>query len=164
MNSMNKLSLSPELAARVDDLIARYAECIDEERYHDWPGLFVETCIYKVISRDNHRRRLPMGLVYCDNRNMLRDRITSMKSANVFEPHSYRHAMSRPTMKLLDDGTVAAKTSFIVARIMHDGQTDIFSTGSYEDLITEVDGELLFKERVVVTDSTSTDALLVIPL
>src|SRR5690606_24939220 len=51
-----------------------------------------------------------------------------------------------------------------VARIMHDGQTDIFSTGSYEDLITEVDGELLFKERVVVTDSTSTDALLVIPL
>lgn len=161
---MNKLSLSPDLAARVDELIARYAECIDEERYHEWPGLFTDACIYKVISRDNHRRQLPMGLVYCDNRNMLRDRITSMKSANVFEPHSYRHAMSRPIMEQLEDGTIAAKTCFIVARIMHDGQTDIFSTGSYQDRIVEVDGELLFKERVVVTDSTSTDALLVIPL
>jgi 3-phenylpropionate/cinnamic acid dioxygenase small subunit len=67
-------------------------------------------------------------------------------------------------MEQLEDGTIAAKTSFIVARIMHDGQTDIFSTGSYQDRIVEVDGELLFKERVVVTDSTSTDALLVIPL
>src|SRR5690606_9076924 len=106
----------------------------------------------------------PMGLVYCDNRDMLRDRITSMKSANVFEPHSYRHALGRSIVEPLDDGSYSARTSFIVARIMHDGQTDIFSTGCYEDRIVEVDGRLLFKERVVVTDSTSTDALLVIPL
>lgn len=161
---MKNLSITPELALRVETLIAQYADCIDEERYADWPALFTQKCVYKIISRDNHRRKLPMGLVYCDNRNMLRDRITSMKKANVFEPHSYRHALGRSLVTEGADGTIAARTSYIVARIMHDGQTDLFSTGCYEDRIVEEDGHLLFQERVVVTDSTSTDALLVVPL
>lgn len=161
---MSKTNIKPELALRVETLIARYADCIDEERYAEWPALFTEKCLYKVTSRDNHRRRLPMGLVYCDNRNMLRDRITSMKSANVFEPHTYRHVLSRPLLTEGPEGVIEARTSYIVARIMHDGQTDLFSSGTYEDKIVEHAGELLFKERVVITDSTSTDALLVIPL
>lgn len=161
---METISITPELALRVETLLARYADCIDDERYTDWPAFFTEKCLYKIISRDNHRRKLPMGLMYCDNRNMLRDRITSMKSANVFEPHTYRHALSRTMVSDAGDGSIAARTNYIVARIMHDGQTDLFSTGCYEDRIVESDGKLLFRERVVVTDSTSIDALLVIPL
>jgi 3-phenylpropionate/cinnamic acid dioxygenase small subunit len=157
-------SITPELALRVETLLARYADCIDDERYGDWPSFFTEKCLYKIISRDNHRRKLPFGLMYCDNRNMLRDRITSMKSANVFEPHTYRHALGRSVVTPGADGTIAARTSYIVARVMHDGKTDLFSTGCYEDRIVESEGRLLLRERVVVTDSTSTDALLVIPL
>jgi anthranilate 1,2-dioxygenase small subunit len=162
--TMEKIAITPDLALRVETLLATYADCIDDERYTEWPAFFTEKCLYKIISRDNHRRKLPMGLMYCDNRNMLRDRITSMKSANVFEPHTYRHALSRTVVSDGGDGTIAARTNYIVARIMHDGQTDLFSTGRYEDRIVESDGKLLFRERVVVTDSTSTDALLVIPL
>lgn len=161
---MEQRTITPELALRVETLLASYADCIDDERYADWPAFFTERCLYKIISRDNHRRKLPFGLMYCDNRNMLRDRITSMKSANVFEPHSYRHAIGRAVLSDGGDGRIAARTSYIVARIMHDGQTDLFSTGCYEDRIVEEGGKLLFQERVVVTDSTSTDALLVIPL
>jgi len=161
---MEKPTITAELALRVETLLTRYADCIDEQRYSDWPSFFTEKCLYKIITRDNYRRNLPMGLIYCDNRNMLRDRITSMKSANVFEPHSYRHALSRALLDDGGDGVIAARTSYIVVRIMHDGQTDIFSTGCYEDRIVESDGRLLLKERVVITDSTSTDALLVIPL
>lgn len=161
---MNKTTVSPELALRVEVLLASCADCIDDERYDDWPGFFTERCLYKIISRDNHRRKLPFGLIYCDSRNMLRDRITSMKSANVFEPHTYRHALSRSIVSDGGDGSIVARTSYIVARIMHDGQTDLFSTGRYDDRLVDVDGTLMFKERIVVTDSTSTDALLVIPL
>ncbi|MGV3570102.1 MAG: aromatic-ring-hydroxylating dioxygenase subunit beta [Ramlibacter sp.] len=162
--NMETLSITPELALRVETLLAAYADCIDDERYAEWPSFFTEKCLYKIISRDNHRRKLPFGLMYCDNRNMLRDRITSMKSANVFEPHTYRHALGRSVLSTDADGTIQARTSYIVARIMHDGQTDLFSTGCYEDRIVESDGRLLFQQRVVVTDSTSTDALLVVPL
>jgi len=161
---MEQLAITPELQLRVESLLARYADCIDEERYTEWPGFFAEKCVYKIISRDNYRRKLPFGLLYCDNRNMLRDRITSMKSANVYEPHTYRHALGRSLLLEGGDGTIAARTSFIVARVMHDGQTDLFATGCYEDRIVASGNSLVFKERVVVTDSTSTDALLVIPL
>ncbi|VTU36105.1 Terephthalate 1,2-dioxygenase, terminal oxygenase component subunit beta 1 [Variovorax sp. PBS-H4] len=161
---MEKLRLTPELAFRVETLLAEYVDCIDDERYAEWPAFFDDRCLYKIITRDNHRRKLPIGLMYCDNRNMLRDRITSMKSANVYEPHTYRHALSRTVLSERPDGSIGARTGYIVARIMHDGQTDLFSTGVYEDSIAEVDGRLMFKERVVVIDSTSIDALLVIPL
>jgi anthranilate 1,2-dioxygenase small subunit len=161
---MEQLAITPELQLRVETLLARYADCIDEERYSEWPGFFSEKCIYKITTRDNYRRKLPLGLLYCDSRNMLRDRITSMKSANVFEPHTYRHALGRSLLWDGGDGTIAARTSYIVARVMHDGQTDIFSTGCYEDRVVAAGSTLLFKERVVITDSSSTDALLVIPL
>jgi anthranilate 1,2-dioxygenase small subunit len=161
---MEKLTITPEMALRVEALLAEYADSIDDQRYAEWPAFFTERCLYRITSRDNHRRKLPMGLMYCDNRNMLRDRITSMKNANVFEPHSYRHALSRTLLSEGPDGEIVARTSYIVARIMHDGQTQLFSTGVYEDRIVEFEGRLRFKERVVVTDSTSIDALLVIPL
>jgi anthranilate 1,2-dioxygenase small subunit len=94
---------------------------------------------------------------------MVRDRIASMKSANIFEPHTYRHILSRSAVTDGGDGTLIAKTSYMVTRIMHHGAHELFSTGSYEDRIVNEDGKLRFKERIVVTDSGRIDALLVIP-
>ena len=44
-----------ELAIRlgVQELIADYAERIDEDRLEEWPELFVDPCRYLVISRSN---------------------------------------------------------------------------------------------------------------
>jgi anthranilate 1,2-dioxygenase small subunit len=95
---------------------------------------------------------------------MLRDRIASMHSANIFEPHTYRHILSRTALSSDSDGTLIGRTSYMVVRIMHDGAHELFSTGSYMDRIVEEDGKLLFTERLVVTDSSRIDVLLVIPL
>ena len=160
---MKKTLVSPEVQLRVEQLQTDYTNCIDDERYAEWPTLFAENCLYKIISRDNHRKKMPFGFLYCDNRRMLRDRIASMANANVFEPHCYRHILSRSEVSHAD-GVLVAKTGYIVFRIMHDGSHALFSTGTYLDQIIEVKGEFVFKERVVVTDSSSIDALLVIPL
>jgi anthranilate 1,2-dioxygenase small subunit len=56
------------------------------------------------------------------------------------------------------------RTSFMVARIMHDGAQELFSTGVYLDRMVEEDGALRFAEKLAVTDSSRVDALLVIPL
>jgi anthranilate 1,2-dioxygenase small subunit len=161
---MKTTVITPDILQRVEQLQTEYANCIDEERYQDWPNLFVEQGLYKIISRENHRKGMPFGFVYCDNRNMLRDRIASMKNANIFEPHTYRHVLSRSTVSDGGDGTLIATSSYMVARIMHDGAHELFSTGVYQDRLIEEDGSLLFKERLVVTDSSRIDALLVIPL
>jgi anthranilate 1,2-dioxygenase small subunit len=156
--------ITPDIVQRVEQLQMDYANCIDEERYQEWPEFFTEQCLYRIISRDNHRKGMTFGFIFCDSRRMVRDRIASMKSANIFEPHTYRHILSRSAVTDGGDGTLIAKTSFMVARIMHDGAHELFSTGSYQDRIATEDGKLRFKERIVVTDSSRIDALLVIPL
>jgi anthranilate 1,2-dioxygenase small subunit len=107
---------------------------------------------------------MPFGFIYCDNRRMLRDRILSMRRANIFEPHTYRHLLSRTSLSCGENGEFLARTSYMVARIMQDGAQELFSTGTYVDRIVEENGELLFKEKLVITDSSCIDVLLVIPL
>ncbi|MDB5839654.1 MAG: terephthalate 1,2-dioxygenase [Herminiimonas sp.] len=161
---MKNNTITPEVLQRVEQLQMNYANCIDEERYQEWPELFTEKCLYKIISRDSVRKNMPFGLMFCDNRRMLRDRIASMHSANIFEPHTYRHILSRTALSSDSDGSLIGRTSYMVVRIMHDGAHELFSTGSYMDRIVEEDGKLLFTERLVVTDSSRIDVLLVIPL
>lgn len=161
---MKPITFNSEVLQRVELLQLNYANCIDDERYEEWPALFTEQGTYKVISRDNHRKGMPFGFIYCDNRRMLRDRILSMRRANIFEPHTYRHLISRTSLSCGENGELLARTSYMVARIMQDGAQELFSTGSYVDRIVEENGELLFKEKLVITDSSCIDVLLVIPL
>lgn len=161
---MENTIINPELLQRVELLQAQYADCLDDERYDEWPQLFTEQCLYRIVSRDNHRKGLPFGFMYCDNRHMLRDRIASMRNANIFEPHTYRHVLGRTILSDGNDGSLVARTSYMVARIMHDGAQELFSTGYYQDRIVEEDGKLRFKEKLVITDSGRIDVLLVIPL
>jgi anthranilate 1,2-dioxygenase small subunit len=162
--NMETIVITPEIQQRVELLQMEYANCLDDERYDEWPQLFTEQGVYKIISRDNYRKKLPFGFIYCDNRRMLRDRIASMRNANIFEPHTYRHILSRTALSDGGDGSLVARTSYMVARIMHDGAQELFSTGSYLDRIVEEDGKLRFKEKLVITDSGRIDVLLVIPL
>ena len=45
-----------EVAVRlgVQELIAAYVDCIDEDRLEDWPDFFVEQCRYVITSRASH--------------------------------------------------------------------------------------------------------------
>jgi anthranilate 1,2-dioxygenase small subunit len=149
---------------RVERLQTEYVRCIDEGRYEEWPDFFTEKCIYRVISRDNYKRGMLVGYLFCDSRGMLRDRISSLRRANIYEPHTYRHVVSSTSADSDGEGGYVAQTNYIVARIMHDGRQDLFSTGCYMDRIVEDEGRLRFKERVVVCDSSRIDSLLVVPL
>jgi len=146
---------------RLAELNAAYAATIDRDRLEEWPDYFTEDCLYKITSADNHKRGYAAGIVYADSRAMLRDRVTALRTANIYERQAYRHVVGLPVMGA--DG-VSAETPFIVARIMRDGRTDLFATGVYLDRLREVDGRLRFAERIVVCDSGFFDTLLAIPL
>ena len=57
-----------------------------------------------------------------------------------------------------------ARTNFMVARIMHTGETMLFATGRYEDRVAVDVGQALFAEKSVIIDSRQIDTLLAIPL
>ena len=48
--------MSAETLFRLAALNTEYANCIDADRLEDWPGLFLERCLYKITTADNHRR------------------------------------------------------------------------------------------------------------
>jgi anthranilate 1,2-dioxygenase small subunit len=66
----------------------RYVSVIDADRLEEWPNFFTEDCVYEIIPKENADLGLPMGIMHCFGRAMLRDRITSLRQANVFEPHT----------------------------------------------------------------------------
>jgi len=154
----------PALRHGIHELIAEYAECIDEDRLQAWPELFADPCRYLVTSRANHEAGLPQGIMYAASRGMLLDRVFSLRRANIFEPHRYRHVVGPIRIKSVEDGVAAVQSHFIAARIMHDGVMSLFATGRYLDRIDVAASPFRFRERIVVLDSDKIDTLLAIPL
>jgi anthranilate 1,2-dioxygenase small subunit len=149
---------------RVWQLNADYARALDDDRLEEWPGFFVDDCLYKITSADNHRRGMEVGLVYADSKGMLLDRVAALREANIYERQAYRHIVGMSAIGGNAGGAVRAETPFLVVRIMRDGRMDLFATGRYLDALVEEDGALRFRERLVVCDSSRIDTLLAIPL
>jgi anthranilate 1,2-dioxygenase small subunit len=152
------------LQPQVAQLNAEYARAIDDDRLEDWPGFFSESCLYTITSADNHRQGLPAGLMYADSNGMLRDRVSALRKANIYERQTYRHLIGLPAILGEKDSGTLTETPFLVVRIMRDGRMDLFATGRYLDALIEEAGTLKFRERVVVCDSSRIDTLLAIPL
>jgi 3-phenylpropionate/cinnamic acid dioxygenase small subunit len=175
-----------EIKLQVQDLNARYAQAIDDDKLEAWPDFFTEQGRYRVTTAENFERDLPLGMIYATSRAMLRDRVRSLRDANVYEAQRYRHIVGVPLIAPLPNppphsatqtrvnalmpgegrvgAAVQAQTSFIIARIMHTGETALFATGRYQDRIVLDGGEARFAEKIVILDSRLIDTLLAIPL
>jgi len=92
---------------RVAELNAAYAATIDTDRLESWPDFFVEDCLYKITSADNHKRGHSAGVVYADSRAMLQDRVTALRTANIYERQSYRHIVGLPVIG--ENGAMASR-------------------------------------------------------
>jgi 3-phenylpropionate/cinnamic acid dioxygenase small subunit len=149
---------------RIAELNAAYAATIDQDRLESWPDFFTDDCLYKITSADNHRAGLQAGIVYADSKAMLKDRITALRTANIYERQTYRHIIGTPLVLSQTDGTITAETPFLVARILRDARTDLFATGVYHDKFQDNGTRLRLQQRIVVCDSGHFDTLLAIPL
>jgi len=153
------------LRERLVELYAEYARAIDDDRLEDWPEFFLDPCLYKITTADNHARGLPAGLVYADSKGMLKDRVAALRRANIYERQRYRHITGLPAVLAHDDGDASVECPFVVIRIMRDGAMDLFATGRYLDRVhTALDGTLKLAQRIVVCDSANFDTLLALPL
>ena len=156
----------PDEAVRlgIHELIAAYCDCIDDDRLEEWPDFFVDDCRYLITDRESHRAGYKHGVIYCASKGMLADRVTSLRRVLMFEAHRYRHVVGPIRVGTVDNGVAEARSNFIAARIMHNGETSLFATGRYLDRIDVSREPYRFIERLVVLDSQKIDTLLVIPL
>jgi anthranilate 1,2-dioxygenase small subunit len=156
--------MSMDIRLGIQELIGDYAERIDEDRLEEWPDMFTDPCRYLVISRSNFEAGMKQGVMYAATKGMLLDRVFSIRRANLFEPHRYRHVIGSIRLKSVEGDVAVVHSHFIVARVMHDGATTLFATGRYLDRIEISATPFRFRERIAVLDSDKIDTLLAIPL
>jgi anthranilate 1,2-dioxygenase small subunit len=148
----------------LEDLYTAYAACLDTDALEDWPEFFTDDCAYRITSAENYESGMPLGLIYATSKNMLKDRISALRDANIYEPQRYRHLISGLRIENDDGSGLAVTASFLVVRTMQDGEMILFAAGRYIDRVVHGEGGWKFARKDVVLDSRLIDTLLAIPL
>ena len=142
----------------------RYVSVIDADRLEEWPNFFTEDCVYEIIPKENADLGLPMGIMHCFCRAMLRDRITSLRKANVFEPHTYRHMTSGLELTPVDADSVDMQSNYVVVQTLTDGESRIYQAGRYFDRVVHSAEGWLYQRKRAVYDTSRVQTLLVTPV
>jgi len=155
---------SIELRLEIEDLYTAYAATLDNDDLDAWPDLFTEDCLYQVIPRDNFDRDLPLALIRCESRAMLRDRVTAVRETTMFEPRYVRHLISNIRVSPETDGVIEVQANYAVFETMTDAYTRVFNVGRYLDKLVREDGRLLFSEKRCVYDSVLVPNSIIYPI
>jgi anthranilate 1,2-dioxygenase small subunit len=148
----------------LEQLYTDYVHCLDDDELERWPDFFTEDCFYRVTSAENYEAGMPLGLIHATSRNMLKDRVSALREANIYEPQRYRHLVS--SIKIVEElgETLDVMANFLVVRTMQEGDMTLFGAGRYVDQVKLTDSVWKFARKDVVLDSRQIDTLLAIPL
>lgn len=152
------------LEAAVRALEYRYARLLDDDDLEAWPELFVAAGIYKVIPRENWDREPQLPVMFCDSRNMMIDRVRSLRKANVYNLHYPRHVVSNIEVLGACDGGHDVAAVYRVYQTDLEGQTRLYSVGQYRDIVCFEDGQARFRQKIAICDTFNIPNLLAIPL
>jgi anthranilate 1,2-dioxygenase small subunit len=153
-----------ELRLELETLYADYAACLDADALERWPEFFTEDCHYRVTSAENYEAGLPLGLIYATSKDMLKDRVSALRDANIYEPQRYRHLISGIRIEGEDAGALDVTANFLVIRTMQDGAMVLFAAGRYVDRVVRSADGWKFARKIAVLDSRQIDTLLAIPI
>lgn len=144
------------------DLLAEYGALLDSAKYDEWLALFAAACTYKIVPRENHDQGLPAGLIDCDSRAMLTDRIMALREANKYNIHSDRHLIGLPRLTSADG--LAIEAPFAIFQTDQEGATRLFAAGLYRDRLEPAGSGLKIRDKLVLLDTFAVPTLLATPL
>lgn len=153
-----------QLRYEVEELYSAYVECLDEGEVERWPDFFTDECLYKVISRENFERGLPLSAMLCEGKGGLKDRVVSVTDTSVYHDRALRHLVSNIRVKGVENGVISVQANYAVLETLTNEFTTVFNAGKYLDkLVREGDG-LKFKEKLCVFDSVMVPTSLIFPI
>lgn len=161
---MSGATVSPDVLLEIFALQTEYGLALDEDRLEVWPDFFAEKCYYKVTSQENVSQKLPAGMLLCDSRPALKDRVLYMRRAAIANIHRDRHMINLPVVRKVEGDRYTVTTNFAVLQAEPDRESRIFGFGYYDDVIVRVDGRLKFESKIVVLESRSVTPLLGSPI
>jgi anthranilate 1,2-dioxygenase small subunit len=154
------LALRQQMMALQDEYIAT----LDADALERWPEMFIDDCLYEIIPKENFDLGLPAPVIYCDSKKMLRDRVTSLRNANIFQPVVYRHFFSGLSLRMIGDLTLELWSSYLVINTNASGQSMVYQTGRYHDVVVWDDHRWRFKSKRVIYDTSRIQTALAVPI
>ncbi|MDB5807811.1 MAG: anthranilate 1,2-dioxygenase [Betaproteobacteria bacterium] len=148
----------------ISQLLSRTVNLLDASRLEEWVDCFADDGRYYVLSRENYERKLPLKLFQCDNKNMMHDRVLSLRQANVVNIHRDQHVTGLPQLAKNADGTFRADSGYALYTTDQGGISQLFGVGAYMDTIRIESGQALFVERNVIVDTFSIPNMLSTPI
>jgi salicylate 5-hydroxylase small subunit len=137
----------------IDQLNAAYAAALDDKRFEDWPGFFVEDGQYKVQARENFDRGLPLALMALESLGMMKDRVFGITQTIYHAPYYMRHVVSPARVTDQQGDVIRAQANYAVFRTRPGGVSEVYNVGRYIDELVRVQGRLMFQSRRCVYDS-----------
>ena len=141
------------LQLEVDQLNAAYVAALDEKRFDDWPAFFVEDGSYKVQSRENFDRSLPLALIAMKGQGMMKDRVYGITQTIYHASYYTRHVVSRAQVLADEGGCVKAQSHYAVFRTRQVDASKVYNVECYIDKIVHTPAVLKIASRLCVYDS-----------
>jgi 3-phenylpropionate/cinnamic acid dioxygenase small subunit len=153
-----------DLRLELEALYADYASCLDDECFEEWPDFFVETCVYKIVSRENFERGLPLALWLSEGKGYLADRVTAIRKTAVYGPRWIKRLVTGIRVLGWCGEVLETRVNYAAFETLVDEPTRVFNVGRYHDRIVVDDGRLKFQEKICVFDSLLVPNSLIYPL
>ena len=149
----------------VEALYYDYGAAIDEE-VERWPDLFTDDARYRVTSRENFDRGLPLAPIYCEGRGMIRDRAFAIEKTAMFAPRYLRHIIGNLIVHDEDaNGDIPAQANYVVLQVLLDRpDATLHQVGVYHDKFRRTAAGLKLHERRCVYDNLLVPNALCLPV
>jgi salicylate 5-hydroxylase small subunit len=158
------MGLALGLRFEIEDLLSAYGAVLDAGDLDQWPEFFVDDAFYQVIPRDNYDRGLPLALMRCESKGMLRDRVHAIRETLMYEPRYLRHVISGVRVLGQDDRGIRVEANYAVFETPMHEPTRVFNVGRYLDRIVRPQGQLKFAEKHCIFDSLLIPNSIVFPI
>jgi len=153
-----------EARFEIEEFNYAYADTLDRFDVDGWVEYFTEDALYHVIARDNAESGLPLGLIYCEGKAMMKDRAYALLNTEMFAPR-YLHLSITNTRALKIEGDlIHAVANYTLIETLVEEQSRVQQVGKYRDIFERTPNGLLLQERKCVFDSVMIDNCLVFPI
>ena len=131
----------------------QYVAAVDQADWDAWLNLFTEDCIYKVQSRENYDRNLPMATLSLSSKGMLKDRIYGITETIFHDPYMQLHIVSSPVVFSESEDFIESQANYTVFRTKNDGIAELYNVGRYLDRLQVSSEGIRIKSRLCIFDN-----------
>ncbi len=162
------MSTTVQTPVEIEHFLYEEARLLDERKFEDWSGLFLDDGIYWVPASPDQKSPLDHVSIFYDDKERMDTRIRRLRHSQVHTqiPHSSTiHLVSNIVLETpAENGDIMVRSNFIMFEDRHATERRLFA-GRYTHRLRKVDGKLrIVQKQVNLTNSSASFPALALPI